>query len=117
MSEIMAILPLSIKRVGINGVSEERWFGYGVNPSIIIFTTFASLPGLTELNLLRSRNALTDETLQYICSSMTQLRTLEFSNCDGVTDFGVTGKKGTESTGISLQKLKSKEITSYYSHY
>ena len=57
-------------------------------------------------------NSITDAVLQCICSTYSnQLLELEFSNCDEVTDFGITGRRGNdeEGTGISIKNLKGEQ--------
>ena len=106
MREVMDILPASLESAKIIGVAEGDWSDE--NPHLHIIPCFSRLRNLTKLNFLGSWNSITDVALQCICSTyLNQLLELEFEKCDEVTEFGITGRRENEDTGISLRNLKS----------
>ena len=116
IGEILSRVPESIRSLTLSGLIEDDDWN-GVEPSEGIVLCLAELPNLTKLNFLKSENSISDYVLQYICSNMTQLLELEFSHCDEVTDFGLTGIHETENTGISLKNLKGNLFIKYYYYY
>ena len=107
MREVMSILPASLESVKIFGVDKGDW--NDENPYLHIIPNFSRLRCVTKFLLGRSENSVTDLVLQCICSTYSnQLLELDFAS-DQVTDYGITGRRGDENTGISLNSLRGEE--------
>jgi len=104
--DIMPLLPNTLKKVGLSGILPSFNLDAVADPDALIISALNRLTRLTSLNLMNARNAITDNILQWICGNMPQLLEFALYCCDGVTDFGVTGKRGDQDTGVSLRNFK-----------
>ena len=108
MCEVISILPTCLESAKIGYTFEGDW--REENPHERIIPCFARLHNITKLNFLESSESITDVVLQCIISIyLNQLLELEFENCEEVTDFGITGRRGDEDTGTSLKDLKGEQ--------
>jgi len=96
-------LPSSVEKISLQGFQ----YFWEMCPKTTLGKLLPRFQNLKELNLLRSREALMDGSLQYIISHCTSLTLLSFSDCPDLTDFGITGNRDGQQIGRSLNELKN----------